>query len=121
LPIKSLVVDNQRVTKSLIFAIFATTDRLARVEANSGVKKKRRFSELFSKIKEHAKLFIYTPLHNITLFMNAVDVADLLNRRQVQTRKHWNIANDQNQIMPIKHSLRYIDRRYKVIFPQFCV
>jgi hypothetical protein len=91
LPIKSLVVDNQRVTKSLIFAIFATTDRLARVEANSGVKK-TTFSELFSKIKEHAKLFIYTPLHNITLFMNAVDVADLLNRRQVQTRKHWNIA-----------------------------
>jgi hypothetical protein len=86
LPIKSLVVDNQRVTKSLIFAIFATTDRLARVEANSGVKKTTpNFSELFSKIKEHAKLFIYTPLHNITLFMNAVDVADFLNRRQVQT------------------------------------
>jgi hypothetical protein len=91
LPLKSLVVDYQQVTKSFIFAIFATIDRLARKYCKIRVKK-TAFSVLFIKIKEHAKLFIYTPLHNITIFMNAVDVADFLNRRQVQTRKHWDIA-----------------------------
>jgi hypothetical protein len=37
LPLKSLVADYQQVTKSLIFAIFATTGNLARKYANFDV------------------------------------------------------------------------------------
>jgi hypothetical protein len=33
LPLKSFIVDNQQVTKSLIFAIFATADHFGRKEA----------------------------------------------------------------------------------------
>jgi hypothetical protein len=58
LSIKSLVVDYQRVTKSLIFAIFAATGNIARKYAKIRVKK-TAFSELFYAIKKCAKLLLY--------------------------------------------------------------
>jgi hypothetical protein len=39
--LKSLVVDYQQVTSTLIFAIFTTTGNFARVEANYDVKKRQ--------------------------------------------------------------------------------
>jgi hypothetical protein len=49
LPVKSLVVDNQRVTKSLIFAIFATTGQPRSQILQNTCLKKQRFSELVAK------------------------------------------------------------------------
>jgi alpha-D-xyloside xylohydrolase len=56
LPLKSLVVDYQRVTKPFIFAIFATTGNFARKYCKIRVKKTAS-SKFFYKIKKCAKVY----------------------------------------------------------------
>jgi hypothetical protein len=55
LPLKSLIVDYQQVTKSLIFAIFATKGNLARKYCKIRVKKNGVFGACRKESNKYAK------------------------------------------------------------------